>query len=164
MIKKWEEIPKQLQELAKNEATLAKKEAQMNEQINRIKEKYAAETKERQYIVDTLRSEIEAFCIKNKSEFDKQRSREFQFGVIGFRISPPKVVLLNRKYNMKTVIELVKRVFSNGYLRIKEELDKETILADYSQQKLDDSKLAAIGLKIDQDETFFVEPKFEELV
>jgi phage host-nuclease inhibitor protein Gam len=163
MIRTYEELEKALKEYAVNDAALAKKEAEMNQKINKIKEEFEEKTKELRYVISTISGEIEAFCNNNKKDFEKNRSKEYQFGTIGFRTSPPKVTILNRKYNTKTVIELIKRVFKSAYIRVKEDIDKESILADYSQRKLDDGKLASVGLKIDQDEVFFITPKYEEI-
>jgi phage host-nuclease inhibitor protein Gam len=164
MIKTYEELEIQLKEYALNYAALAKKEAEMNEKLNKIKQDYEEKTKELRYTTETIQGEINAFCTKNKSDFDKVRSKEFQFGTVGFRVNPPKVTLLNRKYNLKTVLELVKRLYKKAYVRVKEDLDKEAILADYAGKKIDDGKLAGVGLKIDQDEQFFITAKYEELV
>ena len=152
-----------LNEIAKSEAQIAKMEAAMNGKINSIKEKFNDDSRELRAESDLLRSEVEVYCIKNKFEFDKQRTKEFTIGAIGFRTNPPKVQLLNRKYNLKTALELIKRVFTGSYVRVKEEIDKETILADYSQKKINDESLAGVGLKIDQDETFFIDINWEKL-
>ncbi|MCC7158850.1 MAG: hypothetical protein IT281_04870, partial [Ignavibacteria bacterium] len=45
-----------------------------------------------------------------------------------------------------------------------EEIDKEALLSDYSSKDITDEKLASVGLKIDQGETFFVKPNWEALV
>ncbi|HPN37203.1 MAG TPA: host-nuclease inhibitor Gam family protein [Melioribacteraceae bacterium] len=164
MIKTYEELELQLKEYAVNYAALVKKEAEMNEKLNKIKQDYEEKTKELRYTTETIQGEINAFCTKNKSDFDKVRSKEFQFGTVGFRVNPPKVTLLNRKYNLKTVLELVKRLYKKAYVRVKEDLDKEAILADYAGKKLDDGKLAGVGLKVDQDEQFYIDAKYEELV
>jgi len=164
MIKTYEELEEKLKEYSINFATLHRKEAEMNERLNQIKEDFDEKTKELRYTIDTLSTEISMFCTKNKSDFDKVRSKEFQFGTVGFRVNPPKVTLLNRKYNLKTVLELVKRLYKKAYVRVKEDLDKEAILADYASKKLDDGKLAGIGLKVDQDEQFYIDAKYEELV
>ena len=70
---------------------------------------------------------------------------------------------LNRKYNVKTSIELIKKIFSGAYIRIKEEIDTERILTDLAQEKLNDEKLASVGLKVDQDEKFVIEIDWETL-
>ena len=158
-----QDVENGLYEIAKRDAEVAKMEARMNQKINSIKEKFDEESRQLRSESDMLRSEVAAFCIKNKSEFIKERTKNFTIGSIGFRTNPPKVQLLNRKYNLKTAIELIKRVFDGSYVRTKEEIDKETILADYSQKKLTDEQLAGVGLKVDQDESFFLDVKWEEL-
>jgi phage host-nuclease inhibitor protein Gam len=157
------DIENGLFEVAKREAQVAKMEAQMNARINTIKEKFDDETRALRAEADLLRSDIEAFCIKNKFEFEKVRSKECSIGTVGFRTNPPKVMMLNRKYNIKTVLELLKRVFPGTYVRTKEDMNRDTILADYSQKKITDEQLAGVGLKIDQEESFFIDVKWEKL-
>lgn len=152
-----------LYEIAFREAEIAKKEAVMNQKIQTIKESFDENTRTIRSEADLIRSDIKAFCIKNKFEFEKQRTIDFNVGSVGFRTNPPKVTLLNRKYNLKTALELTKRIFTGAYIRVKEEIDKESILADYSQKKITDEKLAGVGLKIDQDESFSIDIKWEKL-
>ncbi len=159
-----EKLNELLLELAKRESFIARKEADMNAKIQKIKEKFDAETeearKERKFYFD----EIERYAFLNKKYFDsKVRSAQLIYGKIGFRIGTPKVMLLNRKYNWKTVLELLKKVFGKKYVRTKEEPNKEAIISDAAQKKLDDAQLAAVGLKIDQNEKFFVEIDWEAL-
>jgi len=152
-----------LTDLAFYQAEIEKKEAMMNSKINLLKEKFEMETGEIRGKSEELRKEIEAFCLSNKDEFKKKKSFEFPSGIVGFRTATPKVSTLNRKYTFKTVLELVKRIFPGQYIRTKEELDKEVVLADYSQKKIDDTKLASVGLRIEQEENFYIEPKYERL-
>lgn len=149
--------------VAKQQAFIAKKESEMNLKINKVKEQYQEETKDSQRESDNLLSDIEAYCIKNKADFEKVRSKVLSFGAVGFRNTPPKVTLLNRKYSLKTAIELALKIFKKKYIRIKQELDKDAILADYAAKTLDDSKLAGVGLKIDNSEVFYTEINWQAL-
>lgn len=142
---------------------ISKKEADMNFKLNQIKEKFEAEVETEQKEIDTLTSDVQAFCVNNKELFEKVRSKVLNFGTVGFRNTPPKVTLLNKKYNMKTVLELVNKIFTGNYVRVKEELDKDAILSAYTSKELDDSKLAAIGLRIDNSEMFFLEINWQAL-
>jgi len=159
----YEDVNNAMAVMAEKKAYIAKKESDMNVKINAIKEKYTEDTKDAQRELDNLMADIESFCNKNKSDFEKLRSRTLSFGTIGFRNNPPKVMLLNRKYNNNTVLELVKRLFKGKYIRSKEELNKEDILADYSQKIISDKDLSGFGLKIDSNETFYCEVNWEEL-
>lgn len=74
----------------------------------------------------------------------------------GFRSGNPTLKVLNNKWNMDTVLVAVKKL--GKYFRTVEELDKQAI----HDAKLTDAELAAIGLRIDSGERFFVESKSED--
>lgn len=162
-INNFEDVEKALSEFAQTESSIAKKEAEMNAKIQKIKDSYDEDTRGVRATRDLLYSNIERFCISNKFEFIKQRSKSFIAGVLGFRTNPPRVQLLNRKYNLKTALELIRKIFKGKYVRSKEEINKDEILVDYSSGTITDDKLASVGLKIDQDETFFVEINWDSL-
>lgn len=162
-INNYEDANKVLFEIAQNQAVIAKKEAVMNERINKIRSQFEAETTDNKLKVEELAADLEKFAMKNKGDFEETRSKKLLFGEIGFRNGTPKVLQLNRKYSVATSIELLKKLFSGLYLRKKEEVDKEMILKDYSIKVLDDEKLAAVGMKIDQDENFSFKINWEAL-
>ena len=74
----------------------------------------------------------------------------------GFRSGNPTLKVLNNKWSMDTVLVAVKKL--GKYFRTVEELDKQAI----HDAKLTDAELAAIGLRIDSGERFFVESKSED--
>lgn len=152
-----------LHRMAEKQIFISKKEAEMNAKIAKIKASYEEETQLASALYDEDWSEIEAWCVKNSLMFQKQRSLDFSIGKIGFRTNPPKVVTLNKKTTLKTALELIKKVFDGSYIRTKDEIDKESILADYSQKKITDDKLAGVGLRIEQDETFFADIDYEKI-
>lgn len=145
-------------EIAKRTAYIQKKEAQLNEKISALRSRFEDETAEAKAEAELLKQDVEAYCMKNKAAFDEQRTLVFLTGKVGFRNNPPKVTQLNRKYTVASSIELIQRIFKGLYIRLKEEIDKDSILSDYREKKVTDQKLAAVGLKVDQSETFFIEP------
>lgn len=149
--------------MAEAKAVIAGHEAELNKQINKLREDFEKKTKKQREQIDEIMPDVEAFCIKNKLLFQKTKSIELPAGRIGFRVSTPRISMLNRKYNQKTVLELVKRLFKSDYIRTKEELDKEKMLSDYSGKLLTDDQIAAVGLRVEQDENFFVDLKWEEI-
>lgn len=163
LIQSFEEADAKLLELSKHESFIAKKEAAMNEKIQNIKQKFDEETADARAQKNLIESEVHSFCLQNKSEFLKQRTRNLIHGTIGFRTNPPKVNQLNKKFTVKTTIEFLKKLFNGKYLRMKEEIDKEKVLADYAAESIDDSQLASVGLRVDQDETFFCEIDWETI-
>jgi phage host-nuclease inhibitor protein Gam len=94
--------------------------------------------------------------VHRDSLFGKFKSAASSLGLFGFRTGNPKLVLLNRKWKWDDVLQALKTLGKDSLIRRKEECDKDAL------KKLEDSELAAIGLRIDQDETFFIEPKRED--
>jgi phage host-nuclease inhibitor protein Gam len=159
----YDDVDNALLEIGKVESVLAKKEADMNAKIQAVKEKYDNETIEQRTFCDNLKERIEAFCNANKGDFAKQRTMNLTHGTVGFRNNPPKVVQLNKKFTVKTSIELLKKIFGGKYVRAKEEVNKDLILSEYATQVLKDEQLAATGLRIDNDETFNIEINWESI-
>lgn len=163
VIQSFEDVDQKLLELSQYESFVAKKEADMNSKIQTVKDKFDKETSDARAQASLIEQEIHAFCLQNKFEFDKQRTKKLIHGSIGFRTNPPKVNQLNKKFTVKTSIEFIKKLFNGTYVRQKEEIDKEKVLGDYAAEKIDDSQLASVGLRVDQDETFYHEIDWETI-
>lgn len=131
----------------------------MDAQITKIREKYQDKITELQESKDKNFEIMQAFAVEKKDElFSKKKSMETVHGIMGFRIGTPK--LKTRKgFTWGAVTQLLKE-FLPGHVRITEEPAKDKLLADR-----DDPAVAAlydkVGVYVDQDETFFVEPKKE---
>ena len=94
----------------------------------------------------------------NPSEFGKRKSIEFVHGVVGFRTGQHKLAKL-KGWTWERILEAVGRVLPD-YVRTKSEVDRERIIADRETLA---PMLKEIGVKVDQDEAFFVEPTREEI-
>lgn len=163
-IESFEDVEKAMYELALIETNLAAEEAAMNKEIAVIQNAYAEKTAKKAGEAARLNDEIEAFCKKNKDTFDSPRSLINTHGKIGFRTNPPKVVQLNKKWKVESTLAFIKELFGGKkYLRTKPEIDKEAILADYAKEKINDSDLAGVGLRVDQEETFFIEINWDSI-
>jgi phage host-nuclease inhibitor protein Gam len=87
-------------------------------------------------------------------EKDGKRSLGLYWGVIGRRMSPPALKLLNKSWTWRTVLIKLREKFGDRFIRTKDpEVDKDLVKAE-----LDDARLRECGLKLDQDEAFFAEP------
>lgn len=160
----YDDADQTLLKIADAEQYLQKAEAEMNEQIQKIRDEYERTTFATRAQQELLIAGLEKYCISNKIDFEKTRSKELVHGIVGFRNAPPKVSLLNRKYKFDTVIELLKKVrWGKDFIRQKEDLNKEQVLASYSAKEIDDSTLAKVGLKIDQNENFFHEIRWDSI-
>lgn len=149
--------------VAKKTGDIKKKEAALNAKVNDLRQKFDLDTVEDKTEIEMLNKDIENFCMLHKTEFDQTRTLQFKTGKVGFRTNPPKVMQLNKKFSVASTIELVKKILKGAFLRVKEDLDKDAILTSYRSGEVDDKKLASVGLRIDQGETFFIEPAWEEL-
>ncbi len=159
----WSDAERTLESMAKLQSFIANMEADMNRDITTIKAKYGSATVEQRKQLLALEADLEAFAIQNKTEFEKSRSKEFNHGILGFRFGKPKAALFNRKFSWDIVLDLVKTKFGKAYIRTSYDVNKEAILNDYASGKLTDSALSVVGIKIDQDERFYYEIKWEEL-
>lgn len=94
----------------------------------------------------------------NPAEFGARKSIEFVNGVVGFRTGQPKLVKL-AGWTWDRILAAVQRVLPD-YVRVKQEVDRERIIADREIVAL---LMKEIGVKIEQDEAFFVEPTRQEI-
>lgn len=135
--------------------------ATMDVAITKIREKYADELNDLQEVKEEAFDKLQAYAESNRDDFGKKKSIEFQHGVLGFRTGTPK--LKTRKgYTWASVLGLLK-VHLPGYVRTVEEPAKDRLLADREEPDTL-KKFTEVGIYVDQDETFFVEPKKEEAV
>ncbi|HEV2329214.1 MAG TPA: host-nuclease inhibitor Gam family protein [Verrucomicrobiae bacterium] len=106
-------------------------------------------------------AQVQAWAEANPVEFEKKKSIEFTHGTIGFRTGTPKLVLLSRAWNWKKALAAVQQ-FLPAFLRSVPEIDKESIIAQRDDETLKWA-LPRCGLKVDQGESFFVDPKIEDV-
>jgi len=146
-------------EYASSDAKEAKVNADMDVQFTRIREKNADELATLKERKEKALEVLQAYCSENYDAlFSKKKSMEIAHGVIGFRTGTPK--LKTRKgFTWESVQTLIKKL-NPFYIRPKEELNKELLLADREKLK---TELADYGLEVVQDEVFFVELKKEEV-
>lgn len=88
-----------------------------------------------------------------------RKSIDFTSGTIGFRTGTPKLkTILKVKWDQ--VLETLRGLTWGGaYIRVKEEINKEQIIADVTARVLPEADLRKAGAQVVQEETFFVEPK-----
>jgi phage host-nuclease inhibitor protein Gam len=164
MMLSFDHVDQALLTLGQKEAFLKHEDAVLNDAMQRLRDESEKKTQEARATKAKLEQDIEIFCVENKFEFEKKRSIELAHGTVSFRTAKPHVAQLNRKYSWLTILELVKKFsWSRQYLRVKEEVDKEAILADSASGNVTDEKLAAIGVKIDQREDFSIDIRWETI-
>ena len=146
---------------AKADAQITKINAEIELACAKIREKYADKlatlTDEREQAFDTLQS----FATENQAElFTKKKSLEMAHGTIGFRTGTPKLKTL-KGFTWEAAKNLVKE-FIPSFIRTSEEVAKDKLLADREAEGMAE-KMAKCGIQVVQEETFYVEPKKEDV-
>lgn len=103
-----------------------------------------------------LADAVAVFAKLNRQElFDKAKSVDLGFGVIGFRAST-RIVQIRGVTAEMTLERLHQYNFAEG-IRVKEEINKDAALG------WPDERLELVGLKRQQADTFFIEIKAETI-
>lgn len=161
---------------AKSDAQIQKINAEIELQCAKIREKYADKLSilvaEKDNAFDTL----QAYATEHQAElFTKKKSLDMAHGTIGFRTGTPKLKTL-KGFTWASALQLAKKFLPFTYIRKTEEIAKDKLLADRDLKEVSvydtptgDPRavtmleaMAACGIQVVQDETFYVEPKKED--
>lgn len=170
-----EQMEQAFADYAKADARQQKITAEMDIQMAKIREKWQDELTKLAETKDNAFDILQAYALENREElFSKRKSLETTHGTLGFRTGTPKLKTL-KGFTWASALELVK-TFLPSYLRQTEEIAKDRLLADRDLEAVsitDDGltkhdvamsqAMAKCGIQVVQDETFFVEPKGEEV-
>jgi len=142
---------------------LNKIQAKMNDEIGKVRSRYQADITEIQESLVEPAEILEVFAKEQKESWGKRKSLELLHCTIGFRTGTPKVCK-DKKFTWDAVLELVKKSkpLAKLFIRTKEELSKEAILATKNEALLNQLREEAF-VWVDQEESFFVEAKQEEI-
>ena len=137
-----------------------------DDEVLAVNVKYEASLAEVDVAIKSQTDALRAWAECNPDAFPKDRkSLEMVSGKLGFRTGTPKLSLLSRAFNWERVLALVEQYWP-GHVRTKKEVDKESLLSMYSQAEhkpTADEEFKRLGLKVTQEESFFIEPKLTEL-
>ncbi|MBX7204176.1 MAG: host-nuclease inhibitor Gam family protein [Bacteroidia bacterium] len=143
---------------AKADARAKQLTAKMDVEITKIREKYQDELTELQDVKEEEFEKLQSYAENNRADFGNKKSMELTHGVLGFRTGTPK--LKTRKgFTWGSITNLLKE-FLPEYVRTTEEPAKDRLLADRDAPEVA-NLFPKVGILVDQDETFFVEPKKE---
>jgi len=155
-----EQMEQAFAEYAKADAKQKKIVADMDVQITKIREKWQDELTKLGDVKERSFDILQAYAMENRNElFSKRKSIETVHGTLGFRTGTPALKTL-KGFTWSSVLNLLKE-FLPGYVRTKEEPDKEKLLADRECEEVADL-FPKVGVSVVQVETFYVEPKKEE--
>ena len=136
--------------------------AKRDAEVLAINAKYESPLAECDLSLQSLPASLQAWADENPGQFAKDRkSIQMVSGILGFRTGTPKLALLSRVWNWQSVLNMILTNGLKSLVRTKEEVDKERILSEYAQSNAKEEfalNLRSVGLKVTQDESFYVEP------
>jgi phage host-nuclease inhibitor protein Gam len=133
-------------------------EGKMNAEITTVKSRYETQVGQLQAERDRAFDILQVYAQEHPELFEKRKSVEWTHGVFGFRTGTPKLKTL-KGFTWASVLTLVRQL-KPSYIRNVEELNKDLMIAD--REKLSDD-MKKVGVEVVQDETFFVQPKLENV-
>lgn len=131
--------------------------ADMNTQIAAIHSRYQAELETLSARKQLAYEIVQTYCEENREKlFTKTKSFDTSHGKVGFRTGTPKLRLLPR-ISWDKVLENLKAHLP-AYVRTTEEPAKDKLLTDRYNADVA-LNLQKLGLRVEQDERFFIELK-----
>ncbi|MFH0907161.1 MAG: host-nuclease inhibitor Gam family protein [bacterium] len=134
--------------------------AVMNSELDAARAEFSKEIGPLTELLDDKTAALESWARANVDQFGNARSLEFSRGTIGFRLGQP-TVKPTKGSTLRTVLDYLKRVpWGQVYVRFKEELDKEALIA--ARADLTADQISKAGFTFAQDDRFYVEPKQDQ--
>jgi phage host-nuclease inhibitor protein Gam len=105
-------------------------------------------------------SVLQTWAEANPSEFAGKKSLDMTHALVGWRTGQPQLKTLAGWTWDRVLEKLASLVPYKGFIRTKSEVDKAMILAARNELLPDD--LRNMGVRVVQDEAFFIEPKLAD--
>jgi len=144
----WQQADDFVKQIGELQLKINQAELEATEKINQSKEMMAKTVEPLQNKIKILSDSLEAFAANHVEDFGKAQSRKLNFGLLGWRRSTSISI-------KESTLELIKKIFgkkAETYIRVKEEVNKETLA------ELNDQQLTSVDAKRKPKEVFFVEP------
>jgi len=162
-----DEAEKVLNELARYSNDKRIIVSDMDEKLLAIKDEYQPLIIMLDSQISGLTRRLETWANMNSEIFPKdKKSLKMMAGTIGYRFDTPSIHTINRSVTWaKVLAELVKKRWRK-FVRVKMEVDKDAILKRCGTlkkpTKFQSEILPTLGLKLVQEEKFYVEPNLTE--
>lgn len=148
-----------LGELAADTAETSRLKAELESKLTAVRQQYEGTIEQLGKRIEGNTGLLQSWAESNPEEFGDKKSLDLLHGRLGFRTGNPKLKTLSG-WTWDRVKETLIRNLT-GHVRTKTEVDKEGLLAAFQRHELDDRDLREIGVKVVQDEAFFIETKTE---
>jgi phage host-nuclease inhibitor protein Gam len=135
--------------------------SEMEQAISEIRSSFSGDIDALEKELVEKRAHVQLWADENREFFHGKKSLECHQATIGFRSGPPRLEKIQSNVPWNEVARKLGRfAWGNAYLRTPEpepEVNREAILAD--RHKLLPAKLEKAGLRIVQDEKFYITPR-----
>lgn len=132
--------------------------AEMEREISRVRSLHQNEIDALELELVQKRARVQMWAEENREAFRSKKSLECHHGTIGFRSGPPRLEKIKTETPWQQIAQKLRRMaWGSHYVRTPKpdaEVNKEAILAD--RHKLPADKLIKAGLRIVQDEKFYI--------
>jgi phage host-nuclease inhibitor protein Gam len=155
-----EQVVGAIAEIGRRQRERERIQAKMNDHLAAIKEEYEEEARPHNEKILKLSEGVKAWCEAHREELcqgGKIKTANLSSGEISWRLRPKKVVVKSAE----KILEALKSLGLDRFIRVKEELNKDAILAE--PEAVEHVK----GISISQGEDFVIKPfetTLEELV
>ena len=147
-----------LKEIAVLDRQIAEIEVNKNEEIDRSKTNAIELSTPLVGLKKEMVLNMKAYCEFNKEHFSKQRSREMNWGTVGYRKNPPSLKPLS-KWTWPKVLAKLKDTARRDFITVKESVDKNAVM----KAKLESNDLSVYGMKLESKDEWFFETKQDDL-
>lgn len=153
----WEESDEALRQIGEAQRAIEAEENRMQEKIDLAKEEAAAASLPYRELIRSLEPRLHAFCDLNREAMGTRKSKELNYGFLGYRKST-KVVLPR---GAAKVAEIIKKLRGRGMtdciITPAERIDKDAL------KKYPPNDIVDVGASLDVTDTFWYEVKREEI-
>jgi phage host-nuclease inhibitor protein Gam len=155
-----ETLVREIARLKLNEKLLL---AGMDAELQGVRDNYESRLNTLTQLLAEKTEAARAWAEANPAEFGRRRSIQFAHGAIGFRTGPPKLKTVLKR-NWDFVLDALRAArWGSPYIRVKEEINKEQIIADFGARILSAADLRKAGAQVVQEESFYVEPTLNKV-
>jgi phage host-nuclease inhibitor protein Gam len=143
---------------------IAEATAAHEKEVAQLNSAFDSAVQEQREELAVLESSVQLYAVNHRAELfpGEKKSKDFANARIGFRTNPPSV---GKRLKADTFEAIARRLdeteWGPAYVEWKPSLDKEALLRDRAQ--IPEENLAAVGLRFDQEEFFFIEPSSEAI-
>jgi phage host-nuclease inhibitor protein Gam len=149
-----EDVEAAVRELCLASVRLDETQARMNLDLAAVRERFEPDLAALSATVDEQEATVRAWADAHPEEFATRKSLVMVHGALGYRTGQPTLKTV-RGVTWEKVLALLRHNLPH-YVRVKEEVDREAILAD--REALGSENLKTLGLRVEQAERFYVEP------